>query len=130
MQINYEHCLPMKSEDMIAKRSAIIFRHGNTVPVTLDTGTPLVQEVVEVPVQNEVKPPTPQKRVTQYGHIKSDLREGKKLYTKNMLVKSGAHRYVYTNGILFFVIAHLLRSSTYIFIWTYTLYKMKNPFLF
>ena len=95
MQINYEHCLPMKSEDMIAKRSAIIFRHGNTVPITLDTGIPLVQEVMEVPVQNEVKPPTPQKRITQYGHIKSDLREGKKLYTKNMLVKCGAHRYVH-----------------------------------
>lgn len=88
--MNYEHCLPMKQEDMSAKRSAIIFRHGNTVPVSIDTGTPLVSDTMEVKVANEISV-TPQKPSTQFGHL-NGVREGKKLYTKEMLVKLGAHR--------------------------------------
>ena len=94
MQMNYEHCLPVKQDNINAKRSAIIFRHGNTTPVSLDTGIPLVSEATESSQIIADQRATAPKLSTQFGHLDGAIREGKKLYTKDMLVEIGAHRYV------------------------------------
>mmetsp|Transcript_11487 Transcript_11487/g.17385 ORF Transcript_11487/g.17385 Transcript_11487/m.17385 type:complete len:566 (+) Transcript_11487:589-2286(+) len=93
MQMNYEHCLPVKQDNINAKRSAIIFRHGNTTPVSLDTGIPLISDATECSeIITEETIPSP-KLSTQFGHLDGAIKEGKKLYTKRMLVDIGAHRY-------------------------------------
>lgn len=95
MQLNYMHCLPGKNDDMNAKRSAIIFRQsqGESVPVSIDTGTPLFRDPMEDDSVIESLN-NPEKVLAHFGHIKGNMREGKKLYTKSMLVECGAHRYV------------------------------------
>lgn len=90
MQLHYEHCLPMKQDDENAKRSAIVFRHGATVPVSLDTGIPLMNEPVEETQSSDLDN---QRNSSHFGHVGGEIREGKKLYTKEILKRSGAHRY-------------------------------------
>jgi len=94
MQMHYEHCLPMKQDDLTAKRTAIIFRHGNPVSVSLDTGTPLINTISKKIVEEVVKVPAAPQKVSNvhFGHFLGIIKEGKQLYTKKTLVDTGAHR--------------------------------------
>ncbi len=92
MQLNYEHCLPIRQDELNSKRSAIIFRHGNTLSVNYDTGIPLINDAPDVnPIHNGGNVEN-SGTTSQFGHIGGEIREGKKLYTKNLLKKCGAHR--------------------------------------
>ena len=91
--MNYEHCLPMNAERENAKRSVVIFRHGNTLPVSLDTGTPLVNDFVDAKIAKEMEVAT-QISSAQSSPLNANIKEGKKLYSKDKLVAIGAHRLV------------------------------------
>lgn len=112
MQLNYEHCVPTKNEDMNARRSAIIFRQGLTMPVTIDTGTPLVKDPLEMEMHVEsTSTQTQPKSHANFGRA-DDIREGKKLYTKDLLIKSGAHRYVISCDELISIFYYYSKVST------------------
>jgi len=86
MQLSYEHCMPKKEDDMSAKRSVVVFRHGRSVPVTIDTGTPMFAEQVNVH-------PGGRPSSVNFGHPIREIPEGKDVFTKDKLVQAGAHRY-------------------------------------
>jgi len=84
MQLSYEHCMPKKEDDMSAKRSVVVFRHGRSVPVTFDTGTPLFTE--EKNSNANIKTPT-----INFGHPAREIPEGKGVFLKQQLLDAGAH---------------------------------------
>lgn len=91
----------------MAKRSAIIFRHGNTVPVAVDTGIPLISDGSKEVILTQNDDLENNGNSSQFGHIGGEIREGKKLYSKDTLKKLGAHRYVFsTTSSAFTLLSH------------------------
>lgn len=43
--MSYEHCLPRKEGDFDAKKSLVVFRHGQTASVQFDTGVPVKKSI-------------------------------------------------------------------------------------
>lgn len=85
MQLSYEHCMPRKEDDITAKRSVVIFRHGTPVAVTYDTGSPMYVEQ-----QNAI---TEKKDAEVYfGQPVREIPEGKEVFSKERLFETGAHR--------------------------------------
>ena len=74
--------MPKKEDDMSAKRSVVVFRHGKSLSVTSDTGNPLFE------TEKEKK-----KRICniEFGHPSREITEGKDVYTRTQLLETGAH---------------------------------------
>ena len=85
MQLSYEHCIPKKEDDMNAKRSVVVFRHGKSVVVDTDTGVPVF---VEQPNVN----PAGRASSVNFGHPVREIAEGKEVFTKTKLLETGSHR--------------------------------------
>ncbi len=107
MQLNYEHCLPMKQDDVNAKRTAIIFRHGSTVPVSLDTGIPLINEGTEEVNPIHTTDSGNNATSSHFGHIGGEIREGKKLYSRSTLKRLAAHRYAMSMYFFFVTLVYI-----------------------
>lgn len=89
MQTSYEHCVPKKDDDLAAKRSVVVFRHGNRNNVLFDSGVSLVNEEEQSSVSFDSSP----SGIISFGHPPCDIIEGKEVYTKEMLSQSGAHHF-------------------------------------
>jgi len=78
--------MPKKEDDTSAKRSVVVFRHGRSVPVTFDTGSPLftVPKKTDAPSVN-------------FGHPIREIPEGKEVFIKQQLLDTGAHLHVRKN---------------------------------
>ena len=85
MQLSYEHCIPKKEDDMSAKRSVVIFRHGKPVSVQNDTGVPIFPEPKNTNSSGRVSS-------VKVGHPVREICEGKEVFTKAKLVETGAHK--------------------------------------
>ncbi len=81
MQLSYEHCMPKKEDDLNAKRTVVVFRHGRTASVTFDTGRPVF-----------TAPNLPTAEIAKFGHPIREIVEAKEVFDRLMLVQSGAHR--------------------------------------
>jgi hypothetical protein len=88
MQLYYEHCIPKKEDDPFAKRTVVVFRHGKQNDVKFDTGIPVFDND-----QTDVHADFPISSTVNFGHPSSDIIEGKEVYTKEMLIQSGAHHF-------------------------------------
>lgn len=89
MQVHYEHCIPKKEEDPIAKRTVVVFRHGKQNDVMFDTGN----SVLENDHQADLQMDATFSSAVKFGHPSSDIIEGKEVYTKETLIQSGAHHF-------------------------------------
>lgn len=88
MQLYYEHCIPKKEDDPFAKRSVVVFRHGKQNDVMFDSGIPVFDND-----RTEVMMDITMSSAVNFGHPSSDIVEGKEVYTKDMLIQSGAHHF-------------------------------------
>lgn len=88
MQLYYEHCIPKKEDDPFAKRTVVVFRHGKQNDVMFDTGIPVFDND-----QTDVHTDFATSSTVNFGHPSSDIIEGKEVYTKEMLIQSGAHHF-------------------------------------
>jgi hypothetical protein len=87
--VHYEHCIPKKEEDPIAKRTVVVFRHGKQNDVMFDTGN----SVLENDHQADLQMDATFSSAVKFGHPSSDIIEGKEVYTKETLIQSGAHHF-------------------------------------
>ncbi len=74
--------MPKKEDDLSAKRTVVVFRHGRTASVTFDTGRPVF-----------TAPNLPTADSAKFGHPIREIVEAKEVFDRLMLVQSGAHRY-------------------------------------
>lgn len=89
MQLHYEHCIPKKEEDPLARRTVVVFRHGKQHDVMFDTGTSVLDNDHQADIQMDVAFSS----AVNFGHPSSDIIEGKEVYTKDTLIQSGAHHF-------------------------------------
>ena len=73
--------MPKKEDDLSAKRTVVVFRHGRTASVTFDTGRPMFA-LPDLSTTDGAK----------FGHPIREIVEAKEVFDRSILVQTGAHR--------------------------------------
>lgn len=87
MQAAYEHCVP-KEKTRSNRRMALVFRHGEKLLVSDDSGQPM-KEIVKK--GESLLTPANALPSTEFGPMYSVLEEGRKFYTRRELYTLRGH---------------------------------------